>query len=154
MWWSALHSHKLHWDSWGDNQPHHDIKFLCSLFVKIMAIVSLKQSRINNKAPARQNPKEELSKPARGQQLVFPAATGHEWHQETCLGATGWKRTEGWESEKEKHGDKQSLVEDTHRGDQRSSTNWCISLDNQCARLNGLKYFCLCTDHEQMQLYF
>lgn len=89
-----------------------------------MAIVSLQQSRINNKTPAGQNPKEELSKPARGQQLVFPAATGQEWHQKTCLGATGLKRTEGSESEKEKkYSDKESLVEDTHRGDQRSSTN-------------------------------
>lgn len=88
-----------------------------------MSIVSLQQSKINNKTAAGQNPKEELSKPARGQQLVFPAATGHEWHQKTCLGATGLKRTEGSESEKEKNRDKLSLGEDTHRGDQRSSTN-------------------------------
>lgn len=65
-----------------------------------MAIVSLQQSKINNKTAAGQNPKEELSKPAGGQQLVFPAATGQEWHQKTCLGATGLKRTAGSEAEK------------------------------------------------------
>lgn len=102
MWWPALHSHKLHWDSWGDNQPPHDIKFLRSLFVKIIAVACLQQNKINNNTPAGQNPKEELSKPARGQQLVFSAATGHEWYQKTCLRDTGSQRTKGTESEQEK----------------------------------------------------
>lgn len=70
-----------------------------------MAVVSLQQSKIINKTPAGQNPKEELSKPVRGHQLIFPAATGHGWHQKTCLRATGSQRTEGTVREGKKHCD-------------------------------------------------
>lgn len=117
-----------------------------------MAVVSSQQSKIINKDTSREKPQGRAEQTC---QRTAACLSGCHWPgvAPENLSESHWITEDRRYSQRRKNTWwQQSLVEDTHRGTEKQHKLMRFSWQ-LCAKLSGLKYFCLCTDHEQMQLY-